>query len=1148
LTLGLLSLVVGLPGAAQDDAPERRLDLEEICSLRDRSTENAALGAELRTRIVKEYDEAIRTLEAAAVNRAEAVDSERQRAGVARQVEALRAELSRPEPQPHLPLPDDATTEQAEGALARERSRLEATRSALREIERLVEERSASRNEISRRLGALDQQRDALADQLTDAAQDDLHPDLSRAIRNNLLARREAIVAEAGALRAQLALLNARSVLIPWRIDKSRRRVVHSEAMVALLEEATRDLRRKDAQDSLRRVRELCANVTAQAPTLNQVAGETELLAEMLWSTDGIGVLLEEASKKLPEVRRYRSDLDRIVTQTHRKFEAMGYRGSLGRWWPQIPEDFPRPGDIGDRIRALNRKIPEAQHQVIRFEEQRSASRELERQILDQLNEEFGESITPELELRARELLAKRRELLDRLIQQYNRYSNQLVELEPLARDFLQESEGLQRFLFERLLWSRSVPRPVIPRLSDLTGAAGWLLSPQNWKDALATILTSVPPARGTALGLVFVALLVARPWVRRRMTALARGREDGSADTIGATLETLVHTVVLAVPLPFVLYLVSTALLRAETSLFSFSAARALYYVASIAALIGLTRQLLARDGLAEAHFGWPSRITRPIHDWLFWRGTVFLVLIYVALHLAMAGTRLTSPAELQLYNNSLGRVAFVVAMVALGSPLLNLLRSGRSKGAAAPDLGPNWTPRRTALASLVTATATLVPAILAGFGYYITALLLAYQMLQTFWLGLGLLATGGLLFRWRATRQTAVRETASVVEHVGGTAQETEAQVRKVIRLAVVLVAAVSLYTVWSPAFPALALMKRVQIWPQIALLESQGTTDPAPSTIELDQSRPAEGGPDTDSAAPALVGLPPASTDAESDRAPEPLTLWKLLESVLAGFITWVLVMNVPGVVETLLSRRRGMDSGARVALATLVRYAIMIFGVTVTLSLLGISWSKVQWLAAALTFGLGFGLQEIVANFVSGLILLLERPARINDAVTIGNLQGRVTRIRIRATTITLWDHSEMIVPNREFITQKLVNWTLSDAKRRIEIPVRVAYGSDLEKVKEAMLKVAHEHPKVHKDPVPQALLLQFGDDAIRFELRCFVDFGEGLETKDDLHMALDRSFRDRGIEFALPRLDIRVPGRGGGRGLLREPPPPRESDD
>jgi potassium efflux system protein len=314
---------------------------------------------------------------------------------------------------------------------------------------------------------------------------------------------------------------------------------------------------------------------------------------------------------------------------------------------------------------------------------------------------------------------------------------------------------------------------------------------------------------------------------------------------------------------------------------------------------------------------------------------------------------------------------------------------------------------------------------------------------------------------------------------------------------------------------------------------------------------ETAPAEGKTEGESGSKASsTGLPLLGGGASSDATAEaagtsPLTLWKLLEAIVAALITVVLVRNLPGLLELTLRRRTRMDSGGRVALSTLARYTIMILGVSISLGFLGISWNRIQWLAAALTFGLGFGLQEIVANFVSGLILLMERPVRVGDAVTVGNLQGIVSRIRIRATTITLWDQSEMIVPNKEFVTTKLVNWTLSDSRRRIEIPIRIAYGTDLQKVKDVAVAATREIPNVVKDPAPHVLLLEFGDDAVKFELRFFVDFGKGLSTKDAVQMAVDRAFREQGIEFAPPLLQLRMPG--GEEKRLTAPPEPRATE-
>jgi potassium efflux system protein len=427
----------------------------------------------------------------------------------------------------------------------------------------------------------------------------------------------------------------------------------------------------------------------------------------------------------------------------------------------------------------------------------------------------------------------------------------------------------------------------------------------------------------------------------------------------------------------------------------------------------------------------------------------------------------------------------------------------------------------------------ATFVPALLAALGFYVTGILLAYQMVRTLLLGLVVLVGGALIHRWRIVNRNRnlLARSDEIDEAFEDREFETaEKQIGQLFRFCVIAVLAGGLLVIWSDALPMLQILKRIQILPRVQMLDPTETASTSLGTVSTVTD--AEDKPSSDSSSTgaelrvsAVSGVESGTTD-QPESSP-PLTLWKLLEAVLAGLVTLVLVKNLPALIEMLLRNRTTLDGGARFAFSTLVRYSITIVGTIVVFGLLGVTWDKVQWLAAALTFGLGFGLQEIVANFVSGLILLVERPVRVGDVVTIGTLMGKVSRIQIRATTITLWDRSEMIVPNKEFITTKLVNWTLSDSKRRIEIPVRVAYGADIDQVKKILVEAAEQHPSVLDDPAPHALLLSFGDDAIHLELRFVVDFGQGLTTKDQVQMVIEHEFQEHGIEFALPKREIRL---------------------
>jgi small-conductance mechanosensitive channel len=228
------------------------------------------------------------------------------------------------------------------------------------------------------------------------------------------------------------------------------------------------------------------------------------------------------------------------------------------------------------------------------------------------------------------------------------------------------------------------------------------------------------------------------------------------------------------------------------------------------------------------------------------------------------------------------------------------------------------------------------------------------------------------------------------------------------------------------------------------------------------------------------------------------------------------------------ERQLLPRTDIELSLQQSIAAIVGYIGVIVAIVLALSQLGIDLQKVALIAGALSVGIGFGLQSIVQNFVSGLILLAERPIRIGDWVVVKGEEGYVRRIRVRATEIETFERATVIVPNAEFISGPVKNWTHADTVGRIIVKVGVNYDSVPEKVQQALLDCAAAHPNVLKFPEPRALLLGFGENALEFELRAYVgQVTDGLVVRSDLHIAILKCFRETGIAFPSPQFVLRT---------------------
>lgn len=265
---------------------------------------------------------------------------------------------------------------------------------------------------------------------------------------------------------------------------------------------------------------------------------------------------------------------------------------------------------------------------------------------------------------------------------------------------------------------------------------------------------------------------------------------------------------------------------------------------------------------------------------------------------------------------------------------------------------------------------------------------------------------------------------------------------------------------------------------------------------------------------------------ATTTEQGVVMESITLFNLLIAFAVLAVTYILVRNLSGLLETLIFSKLNLSQGTPYTITTLLTYVLVVFGISLAFAMLGMSWNKLQWLFTALSVGLGFGMQEIFGNFVSGIIILFERPVRVGDLITIGSYSGTVSKIRIRATTLIDFDKKEVIVPNKAFITERIVNWALTNSMTRLVINVGVAYGSDLELVKKLLLQVANENKCVLKDPAPVVYFLSFGASTLDHELRVYVgQISERTSTIDALNRRINEIFNENGIEIAFNQLDV-----------------------
>ena len=693
------------------------------------------------------------------------------------------------------------------------------------------------------------------------------------------------------------------------------------------------------------------------------------------------------------------------------------------------------------------------------------------------------------------------REIVAEMRKDVESYIYDLYEVASTRQELYRFTVNYKKFIDKHILWIRSSETFGGKDIQSLVATVNWLRKPEKWSELGSAVFHDSSRRFVWYIlgGASLFLLLLNRPRIVTRLNELSQIASRKTCTNYLPTFRGALLTVFLASPLPllflFLGWRIEFAVQNWEIESEAFELGKALsvgcIWASAVLFPLEVIRQICRDDGLAEKHFDWEERNVATIRGNLLWFVLIGSPLVFLTYAFASQTTA--------RFDASFGRLTFMLLMVALAVffmrvcwPTTGVFHHyiSQRQGGWADRLRYLWYP------ALVMGPLALGVLSFAGFHY--TARQITGHLLVTLWMLLLLGFAYYLVKRWLliGRRRLMMEQARQRLEQAAGRdgEQSTPAsesavdmvaineQTKRLVTSLVVTFGLVGVFLVWQDVLPAVSVLDRFELW------EVKGETPEDTVSITL---------------ANVLIVIP-------------------------IVILTVVATRNVPGLLEIAFLQHLPLTDAVRYAITTLARYVIVAFGIVIASSMIGLQWSGIQWLVAALGVGLGFGLQEIVANFVSGIILLFEQPIRVGDIITVGGTTGTVTKIRIRATTVVNWDRQELIIPNKDLITGTLLNWTLTDTTNRIVLNIGIAYGSDTKQACEIVRQVTTDHPEIMDDPSPIITFEGFGDNTLNLVLRAYLaTLDNRLGTIHELHHQIYEALNEAKIDIAFPQRDLHL---------------------
>lgn len=804
-------------------------------------------------------------------------------------------------------------------------------------------------------------------------------------------------------------------------------------------------------------------------------------------------------------------DIERDYQSAEKKIGLAGLSPALGKILREQRRSLPAKNQFAKDMAIIQQETAVtglAQYTVEdRLKQLADIDEELHRtfdaRIDSTLPDEQKSAIRNELQV----LLTDQKALLGNLNAAYAMYLRRLGDYDFARQQMLQQSVKYAEYLDERLFWVPSSAPLSLDYWQDVYHSLQWLLAAKNWRNTVKTltgnIASNIFVAVVATAGLVV--LLLFRNRAIRELNVISDKVTKLYSDRFSYTLQGFVYNLLLVAPLPFLLYSMGW-LLRADQHQdgFGMAVGEGLSSASIPLFFIQYFYRLLAPRSIFRQHFLWSEQAVKLLRRQLAWIRFIAVPGVFM---IAMTGS-----FSIAIHSDNLGRLALICILLAMAYVFARVLQPhGELLRNTLQNSPKSWLTR---LRYVWYPAVIAVPLVIIGFavaGYYLSALELQQKLVITLRLIFVVIIIHELVIRWltlinrqlalqnarkkRKAAEISAKQSADGADE-GLTAIDEQlldipkinAQTVRLLNVLTGIVLIIGFFVIWKNILPAFSFLNDVVLWRQILNVDGQ----------QIYQST----------------------------------TLANLFLAGLYLFIAVIVVSNLPGVMEVFIYRQLSLEAGSRYAINQLLQYLLITIAFIGIANELGGSWSQVQWLVAALGVGLGFGLQEIFANLVSGIILLFERPVRVGDTVTIGDISGKVCRIQMRATRIIDWDQKELVIPNKTFITGQLVNWSLTDTVTRLVIPVGIAYGSDVELAHRVITETVRATPHVLAEPEPNVYFLGFGESSLDFSIRVFVsELGHRLPVTHDLHVRINKALQEHGIEIPFPQRDIHVRSMG-----------------